>query len=124
MYDARPLTAALGFPIHFPKAPITRSIRMLFKDRASLEPYQEKRKYPHIRRLSVKDDLNESQRAILKLVTKVGDVTGASAAEATRWTRNHCAMILASLHKKGLVKRRKAKGNHTRWYIYYKGDEK
>lgn len=122
MYDATPLTAALGFPIRFPKAPITRSVRMLFKDRISLEPYQEKKKFVPIkhRKTVVGDGLSEGQRVILKIVNKGGNVTGVSVAEETRWTRNHCSMILASLHKMGLVRRRKERGNHTRWYVYTK----
>lgn len=122
MYDATPLAAALGFPVRIPTAPITRSVRMLFKERATLEPYQEKKKGTPIRinKPLVGDGLSESQRTILKIVNKGGKFTGAVLAAKTSWTRNHCSTVLAILHKLGYVQRRKESGNHTRWYVYFK----
>lgn len=125
MYNATPLTVALGYPIRFPTAPITRSVRMLFRDKIAVEPHLEKRK-PIIERPQKKmkgDGLGDSQRAILKIVNKGNPVTGSDVARQTRWTQNHCSMILTSLFKLGLVRRRKEKGNHTRWYVYMKQGE-
>lgn len=122
MYEVRLLTAALGYPYKIPSAPITRSIRMLFKDKIAIEPHLEKRKFTQPKRSAepVKTSLSESEKIILKLVNKGRAVTGVTAAAATKWTRNHCSMILTALYKKGLVRRHKAKGNHTRWYVYTK----
>ena len=121
MNNIQLLTAMLGYPTQFPKAPITRSIRMLFKDRTAVEPYKEKPKYTPIKyRINKKPELGVSHKKILQLLNKEGTATAADIAEGTGWTQNHCSMILTSLHKKGLVKRRKASGNGTRWYIYTK----
>ena len=122
MYNATPLTAALGYPIRFPKAPITRSVRMLFKDKISIEPHMERPKMVPIKPKKVvsKDGLNDSQRVILKIVNKGKPVTGTTVAAETRWTQNHCSMVLTSLYKLGLIRRWQDKGNHTRWYVYMK----
>lgn len=124
MYNAELLTAALGYPTSFPKAPITRSIRMLFKDRTAVEPYKEKPKYTPIKyRENKKPELGLSHKVILKLVNRKGIATAAEICKGTSWTQNHCSMILTSLYAKGLVKRRKASGNGTRWYVYMKKEE-
>lgn len=117
------LSKAMGYPTDFPKAPVTRSIRILFADRVYVEPTPSKAKYIPIKHRAVapkKDELNFSQKKILKMVNKGELVTGDSAAQKTSWSRNHCSMILTSLFKKGLVKRHKESGNGTRWYVYKK----
>mgnify|MGYP006280103303 CR=1 FL=1 len=123
MIENNLLSAALGYPFEIPKAPITRSIRTLFKDRMAIEPYHDKKKFvpiKHRKPEAKKDALSTSETLILKMVNRGGDVTGASAASKTRFTRNHCSMILTALFKKGLIKRRKDKGGGTRWYVYTK----
>lgn len=117
------LAKAMGFPTEFPTAPVTRSVRILFTDRIYIEPMKDKTKFvpkKHRPAPEKKDELNFSQKKILKMVNYGGLVTGDSAAQKTNWTRNHCSMILTSLYKKGLVKRYKEKGNGTRWYVYKK----
>lgn len=120
MYNPYLLNAALGYPTQPPPAPITRSIRMLFKDRASIEPYVEKTKFipKKFKEENSKFTANYSQKTILKLVNKGKPVTAASASLITKWGRNHCSLILTRLHKEGLVRRYKDKGNGTRWYVY------
>ena len=125
MYDAQPLELALGYaPPRF-STPVTRSIRMLFKDRSTLEPYVEHKKslakrYAERRK---EKEMNESQLRIFKLIQKGKPVTGASAAKFTGWTQNHCSMVLTSLYKMNKIRRRKESGNNTRWYVYTKLEE-
>jgi DNA-binding MarR family transcriptional regulator len=117
MYDAMPLTAALGYPVRIPTAPITRSVRMLFKDRATLEPYQEKKKAERYKK-PVSDGLTNGQRTIIRAMNRMKKATGAEMAKKIGWTSNHCSLILTSLYKMGKVDRYMARGNHTRWYVY------
>lgn len=117
------LARAMGYPTTFPKAPVTRSIRILFADRVYVEPSPSKKKYIPVKYRPAppkKDELNFGQKEIMKMINKGLLVTGDSAAKKTCWTRNHCSMILTSLYKKGLVKRYKESGNGTRWYVYKK----
>ena len=119
MHATHLLATAMGFPVKAAKYPITRSIRMLFSNRVALELEAEKQKYiPKKNTIQKKDGLRDSESRILKLVNKNKEVTGTDIASSTGWTQNHCSMILTSLWKKGLVRRRKEKGNHTRWYVY------
>lgn len=125
MYDTHLIAAALGFPTKPPTAPITRSIRMLFKDRSSLEPYEEKKKFIPVkhRKYDSTGGLGDSQATLLKIVNRGKPITAATASRETRWTSNHCSMTLTALFKKGLVSRHKDKGNNTRWYVYTKRKE-
>lgn len=120
MNEVELLSAALGYPFQIPTAPITRSVRMLFTERHAIEPYMEKKKF--IPKKHRKDDnkngLGHSHKTILKMVKKLGTATAADVCKGTLWTQNHCSMILTALYKKGLIKRHKASGNGTRWYIY------
>lgn len=119
MHTTHLLATAMGYPIKIPKYPITRSVRMLFAERIAKEPELERKLYaPRPKPAKPKSELNRSETRILKLVNKNKEVTGTSIASATGWTQNHCSMILTSLWKKNLVRRRKEKGNHTRWYVY------
>ena len=122
MHATHLLATAMGYPVNIPKAPITRSIRMMFKEKIAIEPHLEKRKFVPIkyRAAPQKDELSFSEREILNLMNTNKEMTGVIAATMTDWTRNHCSMILTSLWKKGLLARRKEKGNHTRWYVYSK----
>ena len=121
MYDATLLTKVMGLPTTYSSAPITRSVRLLFKDRAAIEPYKEKRTFKQENKTKLqKDALCESLRIVLKMVNRGRPVTGVSAAAETKWTRNHCSILLTRLYQMGLVKRYKDKGNHTRWYVYTK----
>lgn len=121
------LARAMGYPTTFPKAPITRSIRILFAERKAIEPSPSKKKYIPVKYRPAppkKDELNFGQKELLKMINKGLLVTGDSAAKKTNWTRNHCSMILTSLHKKGLVSRYKESAKGTRWYVYkQKGDK-
>lgn len=122
MNEVELLSAALGYPFQIPKAPITRSVRMLFAERRAIEPYVEKKKFipKKHRRDEKKDELGFSHREVLKTINKLGRATAGDVCKQTLWTQNHCSMILTSLFKKGLVKRIKTSGNGTRWYIYTK----
>lgn len=96
---------------------------MLFKDRSIIEPYKEKKSFKRLEnRSNRRNALNESQKTILRIVERGGQVTGVSAASYTKWTRNHCSMILTSLFKLGLIKRYKVNGSGTRWFVYVKKD--
>ena len=121
MLNTHLLSQAMGFPFKIPKHPITRSIRSLFAERIARDPeYEIKRYQPKQRIAKPKNALSDTETKILNLVNKHKEVTGLSIASATGWTQNHCSMILTSLWRKSLVRRRKEKGNHTRWYVYSK----
>lgn len=122
MHATQLLATAMGYPIKIPTAPITRSVRMMFADKVAKEPHLEKRKFAQRRhRIAPQENgLGVSETKILKLMDKHKEVTGVSMATITGYTSNHCGMLLGSLFKKGLLRRRQEKGNHCRWYVYMK----
>ena len=127
-YPGTLLAQAMGYPTKFPSAPITRSIRILFAERKAIEPQPSKQKYIPVKYRAAppkKSELSYGQKIMLDIVNSNDKVTGDSATKITGWTRNHNSMILTSLHKKGLVRRYKASGGGTRWFVYTKlGDKK
>lgn len=112
------LATALGYPIRIPPAPITRSIRMLFKEKPAEEPKLMPAKPVYVKPQKEKPLLGESEVALLKAIKKHKKLKSSDAAKVTRWTANHCGMVMAKLYSKGYLSRYKDKGNHTRWYVY------
>lgn len=72
-------------------------------------------------RNSTRDEsgLNKSERAVLKALQKCkGYASAADVAVKAKMTRNHCQIILSSLHKAGKALRYKVSGNGTRYFMY------
>lgn len=65
------------------------------------------------------DKLAGSKKHIYSLVMKNDKpVTASIIHKQTAMTRNHCSIILAELHKMGLLRRRKTHQNGTYLYLY------
>ncbi len=73
---------------------------------------------------TVKDPnkLKASERRILQIVQCNNGVTGTDVAQKTKWTQNHCSMILTALFRRGLIKRVKRTAPNIRFYEYFKND--
>ena len=67
MHATQLLATAMGYPVKIPTAPITRSIRMMFKEKIAIEPHLEKRRFVSMkyRKETPKDELNVGQAEIL-----------------------------------------------------------
>lgn len=60
-----------------------------------------------------------SESVVLKIINKSDKPISANEmAKKTKWTRNHCSILMGSLFKKGKIRRLKEYGHGTRWYIY------
>lgn len=65
------------------------------------------------------NELDGSRKEVYKIMKfQIKPVTAEVIAKKTRWTRNHCSMIMASLFKMGLLTRIKLRQNGTMLYAY------
>lgn len=63
--------------------------------------------------------LTGSKLLIYKIIkNQVKPVAANVVEKKTKFTRNHCSIILAELHKMGMLDRKKIHANGTRYYVY------
>lgn len=117
------LAAILGYSSPIPQVPVTRSNRIgVFGDNFKRDEKRDeelsKRKAINVEKRNP-DKLKDSEKRILMIVKCNKGVTGIDVSSKTKWTSNHCSMILTALYRKGLIKREKHSANGTRWYTYF-----
>lgn len=115
------LNAMFGYNTPIPDAPVTYSHRIGIRDPkfVRVEPPPKP-----IKVVPPKDPnrLKDSEKRVLMIVKCNNGVTGIDVAKKTKWTQNHCSMILTELYRKHLVRRVKRTGPHIRFYEYFKND--
>lgn len=110
-----------GYNTPIPDAPTTRQHRIgVYSSGYKRDPEREER-HKQLKAAKPKDPtvLNDSQKRMLAIVKCNNGITGIAAASKTKWTANHCSMILTSLFRRGLITRVKVKESGTRWYVYH-----
>lgn len=110
-----------GYNTPIPDAPTTRQHRIgVYSSGYKRDPEREER-LKQLKAAKPKDPtvLNDSQKRMLAIVKCNNGITGIAAASKTKWTANHCSMILTSLFRRGLITRVKVKESGTRWYVYH-----
>lgn len=115
------LNAMCGYNTPIPDAPTTRHHRIGVYSSGYQRNYKEEERLAQQKAAKpIKDPnvLKDSEKIILKIVTKGEGLTGVDVSKKTRWTANHCSMILTALFRRGLITRIKQKDAGTRWYVY------
>ena len=118
------LNNMFGYNTPIPDAPTTRQHRIGVYTSGSKRPDKEKERESQRKLTPPKDPdaLKPSEKRMLMIVKCNNGTTGVTAAQKTGWTRNHCQMTLAALHKRGLIRRVKRTAPHIRFYEYFKND--
>ena len=108
-----------GYNTPIPDALVTRSYRIGIRD-----PRFVRKEEPIKPAKPVKDPskLKDSEKRVLQIVNCNKGVTGIDVAKKTKWTSNHCSMILTALFRRGLIKRVKRTAPNIRFYEYFKND--
>ena len=123
-YGIEHLNAMFGYDTPIPDAPITRTHRIGVYSSDYKRTDKDEGRLAQQKAKTVKDPnkLKASERRILQIVQCNSGVTGIDVAKKTGWTQNHSQMILAALHKRGLIKRVKRTAPNIRFYVYFKND--
>ena len=121
-YGIEHLNAMFGYNTPIPDAPITRTHRIGVYSSGYKRTDKDEERLAQQKAKTVKDSnkLKASERRILQIVQCNNGVTGVDVAQKTKWTQNHCSMILSALHERGLIKRIKRTAPNIRFYVYYK----
>ena len=118
------LNAMFGYNTPIPNAPITRTHRIGVYSSGYKRTNKDEERLAQQKAKPVKDPnkLRPSERRILQIVQCNNGVTGTDVAQKTKWTQNHCSMILTALFRRGLIKRVKRTAPNIRFYEYFKND--
>ena len=118
------LNAMFGYNTPIPNAPITRTHRIGVYSSGYKRTNKDEERLAQQKAKPVKDPnkLKASERRILQIVQCNTGVTGTDVAQKTKWTQNHCSMILTALFRRGLIKRVKRTAPNIRFYEYFKND--
>ena len=111
-----------GYNTPIPDAPTTRQHRIGVYSSGYKRNDKEEERYKQMKAAKPPKDpniLKDSEKRMLAIVKCNNGITGMSAASKTKWTANHCSMILTSLFRRGLITRVKVKESGTRWYVYH-----
>ena len=110
-----------GYNTPIPDAPVTRNHRLGVYSSGFKRTEKDEERLAQQKARPVKDPkiLKDSEKIILKIVNKGEGLTGVEVSKKTRWTANHCSMILTSLYRRGLITRTKQKDAGTRWFVYH-----
>lgn len=90
----------------------------MFSDKVARPATEDKPFKKIIKVVRQKPRVSKAMREVLAVLKKQKTLTAAEAAKYTRWTQNHCGILLSSLHKEGLAKRTRFADANTRWYVY------
>ena len=123
-YGIKHLNAMFGYNTPIPDAPITRTHRIGVYSSGYKRTDKDEERLAQQKAKPVKDpnQLKSSERRILQIVQCNNGVTGVDVAQKTKWTQNHCSMILTALFRRGLIKRVKRTAPNIRFYEYFKND--
>ena len=115
------LNAMFGYNTPIPDAPTTRQHRIgVYSSEFQRDDKAEERlKQQKIAKPKDPNVLKDSEKLILKIVNRSEGLTGVDVSKKTKWTANHCSMLLTSLFRRGLITRTKQKESGTRWYVYH-----
>ena len=118
------LNNMFGYNTPIPDAPITRTHRIGVYSSGYKRTDKDEERLAQQKAKPVKDPnkLKASERRILQIVQCNNGVTGTDVAQKTKWTQNHCSMILTALFRRGLIKRVKRTAPNIRFYEYFKND--
>ena len=123
-YGIEHLNAMFGYNTPIPDAPVTRQHRIGVYSSGYKRTNKDEERLAQQKAKPVKDPnkLKTSERRILQIVQCNNGVTGTDVAQKTKWTQNHCSMILTALFRRGLIKRVKRTAPNIRFYEYFKND--
>ena len=118
------LNNMFGYNTPIPDAPVTRQHRIGVYSSGYKRTNKDEGRLAQQKAKPVKDSnkLRPSERRILQIVQCNNGVTGTDVAQKTKWTQNHCSMILTALFRRGLIKRVKRTAPNIRFYEYFKND--
>lgn len=116
------LNAMFGYNTPTPNAPITRTHRIGVYSSGYKRTDKDEERLARQKQREVKDPnkLKASERRILQIVQCNKGVTCVDVSKKTKWTSNHCSMILTALFRRGLIRRVKRTAPNIRFYVYYK----
>lgn len=123
-YGIERLNAMFGYNTPIPDAPVTRNHRIGVYSSGFKRTSKDEERLAQQKTVKLKDPnkLKDSERRVLQIVRCNKGVTGGDVSSKTKWTSNHCSMILAALYKRGLIKRVKRTAPNIRYYVYFKHD--
>lgn len=123
-YGIEHLNAMFGYNTPIPDAPITRTHRIGVYSSGYKRTDKDEERLAQQKAKTVKDPnkFKASEWRILQIVQCNNGVTGTDVAQKTKWTQNHCSMILTALFRRGLIKRVKRTAPNIRFYEYFKND--
>ena len=114
------LNAMFGYNTPIPNAPITRTHRIGVYSSGFKRTNKDEERLIQQKKLKDPNRLKDSEKRVLQIVQCNNGVTGVDVSKKTKWTSNHCSMILSALHERGLIKRIKRTAPNIRFYVYYK----
>ena len=117
------LNNMFGYNTPIPDAPTTRQHRIGVYSSGYKRNDKEEERYKQQKAAKPPKDpniLKDSEKRMLAIVKCNNGITGIDASKKTKWTANHCSMILTALYRKGLITRTKVKESGTRWYVYFR----
>lgn len=118
------LNNMFGYNTPIPDAPVTRSFRIGVYSSGYRRTDKDEERVAQKKIKPVKDPnaLKPSERRILQIVRCNNGITGTDLAKKTKWTQNHCSILLTTLFKRGLIRRVQRTAPNVRFYEYFKSD--
>ena len=114
------LNKMFGYNTPIPNAPVTRNHRIGVYSSGFKRTNKDEERLIQQKKLKDPNRLKDSEKRVLQIVRCNNGVTGVDVSKKTKWTSNHCSMILSALHERGLIKRIKRTAPNIRFYVYYK----
>ena len=110
-----------GYNTPIPDAPVTRQHRIGVYSSGFQRNHKEEERLAQQKIAKPKDPnkLKDSEKRVLMIVKCNDALTAVDVSKKTKWTANHCSMILTALFRRGLITRTKQKDAGTRWYVYH-----
>ena len=116
------LNKMCGYNTPIPDAPVTRHHRIGVYSSGYKRTEKEAERKAQVQVPKDPNALKGSEKRMLLIVQCNDGITAVKAAQKTGWTQNHCSIILAALHKRGLIRRVKRTAPNIRFYEYFKND--
>lgn len=116
------LNKMCGYNTPVPDAPVTRQHRIGVYSSGYKRTEKDEERKAQVKPPKDPNALKGSEKRMLQIVRCNNGLTGVLAAQKTGWTQNHCSIILASLYKRGLIRRAKRTAPNIRFYEYFKND--
>lgn len=110
-----------GYNTPIPDVPVTRQHRIGVYSSRYQRNHKEEERLAQQKIAKPKDPnkLKDSEKRVLMIVKCNDALTAVDVSKKTKWTANHCSMILTALFRRGLITRTKQKDAGTRWYVYH-----